>query len=357
MYLIDNYGYELPEELIAQRPADKREHSRLLYLDRAGGDLAHYHFHDLLSLLEPGDLLIVNNTKVIPGRLLGRKSTGGKVEALLLDYGAAGAVHTADGYEERIFQCLVKASKKLRRGTWIDFSPELTAEVLAWQDGIATLRFVSRKSFEELLEEIGRIPLPPYIKRNGETGESPEQDRRAYQTVYAQAPGAVAAPTAGLHFSREMLRQLTDRGVEVASITLHVGYGTFVPVRVDDIRHHRMHAEYYSISAEAARRINCAKESRRRVIAVGTTSVRTLEYHSDEAGRLSEGSGSCDLFIYPGYRFKVIDGLITNFHLPRSTLLMLVSALAGRESILAAYRTAIEARYRFFSYGDAMLIL
>ncbi len=357
MYSIDDYGYELPEELIAQTPAHKRENSRLLHLKRDCGELAHHHFHDILSLLVPGDLLVVNNTKVIPGRLLGRKSTGGKVEALLLDYAAAKAVRHADGHEERVLQCLVKASKKLRQGSWIDFSTELSAEVLAWQDGIATLRFISHKSFEALLQEIGRIPLPPYIKRDEDAGDSRARDRLAYQTVYAEAPGAVAAPTAGLHFSREILDQLTDKGVEVASITLHVGYGTFVPVRVDDIRRHKMHAEYYSISAETAHRINCARESRRRVIAVGTTSVRTLEYHSDADGRLSGGGGSCDLFIYPGYRFKVIDGLITNFHLPRSTLLMLVAALAGRESILAAYQTAISARYRFFSYGDAMLIL
>jgi S-adenosylmethionine:tRNA ribosyltransferase-isomerase len=357
MYSIDNYDYNLPKALIAQKPAAKREHSRLLYLNRKNGAITHYHFHEISSLLSPGDILVVNDTRVIPGRLLGRKSTGGKVEALILDYFAGISTTSSNGDKERIQRCLVRSSKKLRQGTWIYFTPDLRAKVLECKDGIASMKFVCRKDFEVLLQKIGKVPLPPYIRRDKEQTDELREDRNAYQTVYAAHPGAVAAPTAGLHFSEKILQSLMDMGVKVVTITLHVGYGTFLPVRVFDIRDHKMHTERYTISPDNAACLNSARQNSQRIIAVGTTSVRALEYHSDSVGRLSAGSGNCDLFIYPGYKFKLINGLITNFHLPRSTLLMLVAAFAGHKSILSAYQAAIEAKYRFYSYGDAMLIL
>jgi S-adenosylmethionine:tRNA ribosyltransferase-isomerase len=357
MYSIDDYDYNLPNALIAQKPAAKRELSRLLHLNRGNGDIIHYNFHEIGSLLASGDILVLNNTRVIPGRLLGRKSTGGKVEALILDYFAGISTTTSNGEQERIQRCLIRSSKKLRQGTWIYFSPDLRAQVLEHEDGIASMRFVCQKDFEGLLYKIGKVPLPPYIRRDRDQTDQPEEDRNAYQTVYATHPGAIAAPTAGLHFSKKTMQALTDMDVKIVTITLHVGYGTFLPVRVFDIREHKMHTEWYTISPDDAVCINSARQNGQRIIAVGTTSVRALEYHSDSAGRLSAGSGICDLFIYPGYKFKLIDGLITNFHLPRSTLLMLVAAFAGRKSILCAYQAAVEAKYRFYSYGDAMLIL
>lgn len=357
MYRLDDYDYHLPEALIAQTPAPNRAASRLLHLDRGSGTFGHHHFRDIINLLSPGDLLVINDTKVIPGRLFGRKASGGKVETLILDYADGTTGKTSEGEKERIQRCLIKSSKRLRPGTWIQYAPDLKAEVLAYADGIADLRFVCRKEFEEALHNIGKVPLPPYIRRDYAQQNDQAMDRKAYQTVYAAHSGAIAAPTAGLHFTEEILQALKDKGICIVSVTLHVGYGTFLPVRVADIREHQMHAEGYTISRETAESINRARKEGRRVIAVGTTSVRTLEYHSDHLGMLTPGSGSCDLFIYPGYRFKVINGLITNFHLPRSTLLMLVSALVGRETILSAYKNAVESRYRFFSYGDAMLIL
>ena len=357
MYTIDDYKYDLPESLIAQTPAGKRDHSRLLFFNRKNGTIDHHQFYQLTTLLSPGDVLVLNDTRVIPGRLLGRKRSGGKVEALILDYGNSPSATASTGKQERIQPCLIKSSKKPRQGTWIHFSPDLSAEVLSLKDGIASLRFVFQEDFDLILQKIGKIPLPPYIKRdNGQTDRQIE-DRESYQTVYAAAPGAIAAPTAGLHFTKNVLQTLGDMGIEIVTITLHVGYGTFLPVRVSDIRDHKMHTEWYTISANTAARINSARKKGRRIIAVGTTSVRTLEYHSDSNGMLTAGCGNCDLFIYPGYQFKVIDGLLTNFHLPGSTLLMLVAALAGRRSILAAYQAAIAAKYRFFSYGDAMLII
>jgi S-adenosylmethionine:tRNA ribosyltransferase-isomerase len=357
MYTIDDYKYDLPQSLIAQTPAAKRDHSRLLFLNRKHGAIAHHQFHQITTLLAPGDLLVLNDTRVIPGRLLGRKPSGGKVETLILDYGDGPSTTVSSGKQERIQRCLIKSSKKPRQGTWIHFSSDLSAEVLRWKDGIALLKFVFQKDFDLILQEIGKIPLPPYIKRDNGQTERQAKDRESYQTVYAVKPGAIAAPTAGLHFTQNVLQALTDMGVEIVTITLHVGYGTFLPVRVTDIRHHKMHTEWYTISANTAACINSARKEGRRIIAVGTTSVRTIEYHSDSNGMLTAGSGHCDLFIYPGYQFKVIDGLLTNFHLPRSTLLMLVAALAGRRSILAAYQAAVAAKYRFFSYGDAMLII
>ena len=357
MYTIDDYKYDLPESLIAQTPAGKRDHSRLLFFNRKNGKIAHHQFHQITTLLSPGDVLVLNDTRVIFGRLLGRKRSGGKVEALILDYVNSPSTTALTGKQERIQRCLIKSSKKPRQGTWIHFSSDLNAEVLTWKDGVALLRFVFQKDFDLILQKIGKIPLPPYIKRDNAQTDRQAEDRESYQTVYAARPGAIAAPTAGLHFTKNVLQALADMGVEIVTITLHVGYGTFLPVRVSDIRNHKMHTEWYAIGSKTAARINCARKEGRRIIAVGTTSVRTLEYHSDSDGMLTSGCGNCDLFIYPAYQFKVIDGLLTNFHLPRSTLLMLVAALTGRRPILAAYQAAIEAKYRFFSYGDAMLII
>lgn len=350
MYSLADYDYDLPDSLIAQKPVPGRDRSRLLRLDRLTGQTSHHHFYNILNFFEPGDVLVVNNTRVIPARLFGRKATGGKVEVLILDY--AGGQAEGDRFTS---SCLVKASKAPRKGALLQFAPGLTAEILDGRNGIYTLQFKCREPFEDLLEQVGFTPLPPYIKRPDTTGS--ESDRVNYQTVYAAEKGAVAAPTAGLHFSEQLLDDLSGHGVEIATITLHVGYGTFMPVRVEDIRQHRMHFERFTIPSAAAQRINQAKACGRRVIAVGTTCVRTLEFAAGHTGTVRADAGQCDLFIYPGYRFRVVDGLITNFHLPRSTLMMLVSAFAGRENILNAYREAIEQQYRFYSYGDAMMIL
>ncbi len=352
MFSLKDYQYSLPQDRIAQQPADRRDRSKLLVLDRRSGGLTHRIFADLPDLLQPSDLLVVNNTRVIPGRLLGRKETGGKVEVLILggENGRSGEVGGV------IRDCLVKASKRPRPGARFFFDGGLSAEVIASNDQVHSLRFACSEDFDRLLDRIGKMPLPPYILKSRSDEDPDRSDRAAYQTVYAERKGAVAAPTAGLHFTPELMDTLRKTGITIALITLHVGYGTFVPVRVSDIREHRMHTEWYSIPAETAALINRAGSEGRRVVAVGTTSVRTLEYASDTAGRVAEGSGRCDLFIYPGYRFKVVDALITNFHLPESTLLMLVSAFAGRERVLNAYRAAVENGYRFYSYGDAMLI-
>ena len=353
MYTLSDYDFEMPEALIAQHPVKRREQSRLLTLHRRRGDIGHHHFFDLPDLLDAADLLVLNNTRVVPARLFGRKETGGKVEVLILDY-AAGLAALRDG-GDFTSECLVKASKGPRPGTRIKFNDDLGAEVIASQAGIQTLRFSSQGDFVDLLEQAGEMPLPPYIRRS-DRSTAATADRQRYQTVYARQAGAVAAPTAGLHFSDDLLSQLQDRGIQVVEITLHVGYGTFLPVRVDDIREHRMHAERFSITPDAADRINRHRRQGGRIIAVGTTCVRSLEFATAEDGRLRAGSGRNDLFIYPGYRFRAVDGMITNFHLPKSTLMMLVSAFAGRDRILNAYREAVERQYRFFSYGDAMLI-
>ncbi len=354
MYTLDDYDFDMPEALIAQRPAARRDQSRMMTLDRHRGAVGHHRFFELPDLLDAGDLLVLNNTRVIPARLHGRKATGGKVEVLVLD----GADGMADQRDKGCFvsDCLVKASKRPQPGSRLFFGGDLQAEVLASQTEIHTLRFYFPGGrFEDLLAQAGEMPLPPYIRRSGnDTAAAADQQR--YQTVYAKQAGAVAAPTAGLHFSDELLARLAAKGVQMVELTLHVGYGTFLPVRVDDIRNHRMHAEHYVISAKAADRINGHRRQGGRIIAVGTTCVRSLEFATDDGGRLHAGSGPNDLFIYPGYRFRMVDGMITNFHLPRSTLLMLVAAFAGRENTLAAYRAAVHRRYRFFSYGDAMLI-
>jgi len=346
VYSLSDYGYDLPAELIAQAPAVPRDHARLLRLARGTGRVSHHRFDEIGRLLVPGDVLVLNDTAVVKARLLGRKASGGKVEVFLLDY--AGGVR-----DERRFtcDCLIKSSKPARAGTLIHFGEGLTGRVAAPGDGVCRVEFCGDEDFDLLLERMGHVPLPPYIRRADENG-----DRTAYQTVYAAARGAVAAPTAGLHFTPELLEDLRAQNIAVAPITLHVGYGTFAPVRVEDIREHRMHAERYGIPEASAAAINAARASGGRVVAVGTTAVRTLEFACDERGHVAAGSGSCELFIYPGYRFKAVDAMITNFHLPQSTLLMLVSAFAGRENILNAYREAVSARYRFFSYGDAMFI-
>ncbi len=353
MFDISDYQYELPPERIAQRPADRRDRSRLMVLERATGHTRHLRFDDLRSLLQPGDVLVVNNTAVVPARLVGRKPTGGRVEVLLEGYAAA----RKDYRPGRPFvcPCLVKAAKPLRVDSRLDFGENLRARVLEGGQGRYTLAFECPGDFEDLLARIGRVPLPPYIRR--QTAPAADgRDGSAYQTVYAAHPGAVAAPTAGLHFTGDLLACIRAAGVRVAEVTLHVGYGTFRPVRVTDIREHRMHAECFDFPGEAAREINRARQEGRRVVAVGTTCVRTLEFAADAHGRVSAGSGWCDLFIYPGYAFKVVGAMITNFHLPGSTLLMLVAAFAGRDRILAAYREAVARKYRFYSYGDAMFI-
>lgn len=353
MYSLKDYNYPLPSDLIAQVPASPRDKSRLMVLERKPQRVSHYHFVDIAQFLSPGDLLVVNNTCVVPSRLIGSKETGGRVEILLLNY--AGQIPGSQGTGNFTCECLVKTSKRPRVGSRFYFDGGLQAIVLGGANGLYKLRFKVKGDFDRLLNRSGQIPLPPYIKRN-ETNPPPCDDRVCYQTVYAKKKGAVAAPTAGLHFSRELLNELTEKDVEIVPITLHVGYGSFLPARVLDIREHRIHSEAYELTQETAMAINRAKDERRRIIAVGTTTVRVLEFTSDPGGRVRPGSGECDLFIYPGFEFRVIDALITNFHLPKTTLLILVAAFAGRNFILNAYKEAIRRRYRLYSYGDAMLI-
>lgn len=338
---VKDYDYDLPEELIAQDPLEDRSSSRLMVLDRQTGDVEHRHFTDILEYLHPGDCLVINNTKVIPARLFGvKEDTQAKIEVLLLKR-----------KENDIWETLVKPGKKAKPGTKLVFGDGLlTAEVVdVVEEGNRLIQFHYDGIFEEILDQLGQMPLPPYITHQ-------LKDKNRYQTVYAKYDGSAAAPTAGLHFTKELLQKVKDMGVDIAEVTLHVGLGTFRPVKVDNVLDHHMHSEFYMVSQEAADKINRAKENGHRVIAVGTTSTRTLEAAADENGHLQETSGWTEIFIYPGYQFKVIDALITNFHLPQSTLVMLVSALAGREHVLHAYETAIKEKYRFFSFGDAMLI-
>ena len=339
---VKDYDYDLPEELIAQDPLEDRSSSRLMVLDRQTGDVEHRHFTDILEYLHPGDCLVINNTKVIPARLFGvKEDTQAKIEVLLLKR-----------KENDIWETLVKPGKKAKPGTKLVFGDGLlTAEVVdVVEEGNRLIQFHYDGIFEEILDQLGQMPLPPYITHQ-------LKDKNRYQTVYAKYDGSAAAPTAGLHFTKELLQKVKDMGVDIAEVTLHVGLGTFRPVKVENVLDHHMHSEFYMVSQEAADKINRAKESGHRVIAVGTTSTRTLEAAADENGRLHETSGWTEIFIYPGYQFKVIDALITNFHLPQSTLVMLVSALAGREHVLHAYEIAVKERYRFFSFGDAMLIV
>jgi S-adenosylmethionine:tRNA ribosyltransferase-isomerase len=353
MFDLSDYDYDLPEGLIAQKPCDIRSDSRLLHIHRSRHGLSHHRFGDLPDLLLPGDLLVVNDTRVIPARLMGKKATGGRVEVLIIDY-AQGMQHLE---KTGSFQCdcLVRASKMPKIGTTIYFSDRISGQVMTVNEGICELRFSGGKQFLDYMKSAGSLPLPPYIKRRPDV-DLADEDQKNYQTVYAENDGAVAAPTAGLHFTKPLMAELVQKQIDMVHITLHVGYGTFVPVRVDDIRDHRIHSEYYSLSRDAAQKINDAKDQGRRVVAVGTTSVRTLEFTADDQGRVAPGIGMCDLYIYPGYRFRCVDAMITNFHLPRSTLLMLVSAFYDRERMLDAYASAVAEKYRFFSYGDAMLI-
>ena len=337
-----DFYYDLPKELIAQDPLTDRSSSRLMHLSLSDGSIEHRHFTDILSYLREGDCLVINDTKVIPARLYGsREKTGGAVEILLLKRNA-----------DDVWECLVKPGKKARTGDRIVFGDGiLKGEITAvLEDGNRLIRFEYEGIFEEILDSLGEMPLPPYITHK-------LKDKNRYQTVYAVHDGSAAAPTAGLHFTKELLQQVEEMGVRIAHVTLHVGLGTFRPVKVDDVEKHHMHSEYYVVEKEAADMINAAKRNGGRIISVGTTSCRTLESASEEDGTVKAGSGWTDIFIYPGYRFKVIDALITNFHLPESTLLMLVSALAGKENIMRAYEEAVRERYRFFSFGDAMLII
>ncbi len=337
-----DFYYELPQELIAQDPLTDRSASRLLHLDKVTGELEHTDFKHIVNYLRPGDCLVINDTKVIPARLYGhKKDTGAVIEILLLKR-----------RENDIWECLVKPGKKARPGAEIIFGDGiLTGQILDIVDeGNRLIQFSYQGIFEEILDALGEMPLPPYI-----THKLKDKDR--YQTVYAKHEGSAAAPTAGLHFTKELLEQVEVMGVKIAHVTLHVGLGTFRPVKVEDVESHHMHSEFYMVEEDQAELINSTRRAGGRVISVGTTSCRTLESAAGEDGVLRAGSGWTDIFIYPGYRFRMIDGLITNFHLPESTLLMLVSALAGKEKILHAYEVAVKERYRFFSFGDAMLIL
>jgi S-adenosylmethionine:tRNA ribosyltransferase-isomerase len=353
MFHLSDYDYDLPEDRIAQTPCGQRAGSRLMRINRQTQGVSHHRFFDLEEFLTPGDLLVVNNTRVIPARLTGTKKTGGRVEVLIIDY-AGGMRHLQ---ENGIFQCdcLIRASRRPKPGTELMLGRGIRARVVAHEGRVSCVAFPDGETFADELRENGQIPLPPYIRRTGDPGRE-KQDRKDYQTVYARDEGAVAAPTAGLHFTEDLLGRLADKGVDRAEITLHVGYGTFVPVRVDDIRDHEIHSEYFTVSEEAAEKITRTKRQGGRIVAVGTTSVRTLEFLAEDNGSVRPGTGQCNLYIYPGYRFKCVDAMVTNFHLPKSTLLMLISAFYDRERILAAYKTAVDEGYRFFSYGDAMLI-
>jgi S-adenosylmethionine:tRNA ribosyltransferase-isomerase len=353
-YSLKAYNYTLPPENIAQHPADARENSRLLILNKKTAKREHAHFHNIINLLDPGDLLVVNNTKVFPARLYGKKASGGKVEVFLLSYPVEKNVDSEIKQAE--VTALIKSSKRPKAGTTLFLGPDLKAEVLELLDGGKVkikLSYSRSKDLSAILDKHGQVPLPPYISR---TQGTTEEDRERYQTVYAKNPGAVAAPTAGLHFSKKLLQDLQNKGVDTAQITLHVGHGTFDPVRCDDIREHIIHHEYVSVSAESSEKINRTKKAGGKIWAVGTTTVRTIEFMADRDGRVLAGDDWCGLYIMPGYKFKVVDNLITNFHLPESSLLFLVSALCGRELLLETYQEAISMGYRFYSYGDAMVI-
>jgi len=337
---VSEFYFDLPEELIAQKPLEKRDESRLLVLNKENGSIEHSYFKNITNYLKKGDLLVLNNSKVLPARIFGEKiETGAVVEFVLLTR-----------REGDIWECLVKPGKKARPGDKFNFSGKITCEIIdIIEEGIRLVKFEHRTNFYEVLDEIGNMPLPPYIKEKLE-------DKDRYQTVYAKELGSAAAPTAGLHFTKELISKIEKQGIGISYITLHVGLGTFRPVKVDTVEKHKMHSEHFTIPPEAADAINKTKENGGRVIAVGTTSCRTLEAAADENGKVIAKSDNTDIFIYPGYKFKVIDALITNFHLPESTLIMLVSALAGKDKIMNAYNIAIKEKYRFFSFGDAMFI-
>ncbi|MBV4418251.1 tRNA preQ1(34) S-adenosylmethionine ribosyltransferase-isomerase QueA [Clostridium tyrobutyricum] len=338
---ITDFDFYLPKELIAQHPLKQRDEARLMVLDKNSGNVEHKVFRDIIDYLNPGDCLVLNDTRVLPARLIGSKEeTGGKMEILLLKR-----------TEDDTWETLVKPGRRARVGSRFNFgNGELKAEILEEKkDGNRVVKFEYSGIFEEVLDRLGQMPLPPYIKEKLE-------DKEMYQTVYSKEEGSAAAPTAGLHFTKELLGKIAEKGVEIAFLTLHVGLGTFRPVKVENIEDHDMHSEYYRMTKDTADKINRAKETGHKIVAVGTTSCRTLETIGDEDGRVREQSGWTDIFIYPGYKYKVVDNLITNFHLPESTLIMLVSALCGRENILNAYKIAVDEKYRFFSFGDAMFI-
>lgn len=339
---VKDFYFDLPQELIAQDPLEDRSSSRLLVLDKKTGEIEHHTFRDVVSYLKKGDCLVINDTKVIPARLFGvKEDTQAKIEVLLLKR-----------KENDIWETLVKPGKKAKPGTVISFGDGLLKGTVidVIEDGNRLIQFSYEGIFEEILDQLGQMPLPPYITHQ-------LKDKNRYQTVYAKHEGSAAAPTAGLHFTKELLKEIEDMGVTIAHVTLHVGLGTFRPVKVDNVLDHHMHSEFYVVEEEEAKKVNDAKKNGGRVICVGTTSCRTVESATGEDGILKAGSGWTDIFIYPGYRFKILDGLITNFHLPESTLVMLVSALAGRDHVLHAYEEAIKERYRFFSFGDATLII
>lgn len=334
-----DFYYDLPEELIAQHPEEKRDHSRLMLVDKNTGEISHRHFYNIVDYLNKGDVLILNDTRVRPARIFGHRiDKEEKIEFLLLER------------REDTWECLCKPGKKAKLGTEIIFSDELTAKVVhISEDGSRFLKFQYDGIFEEILDSLGEMPLPPYITEKLE-------DKERYQTVYSKDIGSAAAPTAGLHFTKELLNQLNEKGIIIKYVTLHVGLGTFRPVKVDDVEEHKMHSEFFILSQDTCDEINRAKDENRRVVAVGTTSIRTLESVADDRGYVKEKRGFTDIFIYPPYKFKCVDALITNFHLPESTLLMLVSSLASRDIILKAYTEAVKEKYRFFSFGDAMFI-
>ena len=337
---VSDFNYNLPEELIAQVPIQKRDESRLMVLNRENQTIEHKIFKDIIDYLQPGDCLVRNNTKVIPARIYGKKETGANVEFLLLN-----------NIEGDIWECIVRPGNKLHIGTKVIFGEGLLkADILdTMEGGTRKVKFSYNGIFNEILDQIGLMPLPPYIHE-----ELKDKDR--YQTVYAKYRGSAAAPTAGLHFTEELLSKIEQKGIQIANVTLHVGIGTFRPVKEETVEKHHMHSEHYYIKKEDVDKINTAKENGKRVIAVGTTSCRVLETIADENGHVKEAEGDTQIFIYPGYKFKILDGLITNFHLPQSTLLMLVSAFAGKDYILKAYKEAVKEKYRFFSFGDAMFI-
>ena len=338
---VSDFYYDLPEELIAQTPIEKRDESRLMVLNRASQTIEHKTFKDIIEYLEPGDCLVRNNTKVIPARLYGKKATGAKIEFLLLNR-----------IEGDIWECIVRPGHKLKPGTEVEFGDGiLKAKVLdVMEGGTRKVEFKYEGIFNEILDKIGLMPLPPYIHES-------LKDNDRYQTVYAKYEGSAAAPTAGLHFTPELFEKIKAKGIDVANVTLHVGIGTFRPVKVENVEEHHMHSEHFYIKQEDVDKINTAKKNGKRIIAIGTTSCRVLETIADENGMVKATEGDTQIFIYPGYKYKCLDGLVTNFHLPESTLIMLVSALAGRDYIMKAYNEAVKERYRFFSFGDAMLIL
>lgn len=345
--LLSDFDYELPEELIAQMPADKRENSRMLVLNRDSHTLEHKHFYDIVDLIEPDSLLVLNDTKVLPARLRGHKETGANIEIFLLKQTV-----------EDCWDVLIKPSKRVKPGTIVKVSDELSVEVLERleDDGEWSVRLLFEGDVLDVLHRNGNIPLPPYIERKMQSDDLKKLDFERYQTVYARDEGSVAAPTAGLHFTQDILKKLADKGVEIKYVTLNVGLGTFRPVKCENVLEHKMHSEAFEISEDTACAVNNAKREGRKIIAVGTTTVRTLETAYQQFGEVKACRSASELFIYPPYEFKVVDNLITNFHLPKSTLLMLVSALAGKEFIFEAYREAIAQKYRFYSYGDCMYI-